>query len=138
MVGRESVREEYDAMNALQKRLIKGYLTPEIECDLPGRLRLGFRKYNLLPPEALPYLHYVKDALDMPGGVIDVQLNARIGTALILYDPSVTSSRQIMKWIGIVTDVGLELAGEQNWQPCDEGRIAQLMRNRLKGYLPIN
>ena len=54
-------------MNALQKRLIKGYLTPEIECDLPGRLRLGFRKYNLLPPEALPYLHYVKDALDMPG-----------------------------------------------------------------------
>ena len=138
MMGRESVREEYDAMNALQKRLIKGYLTPEIECDLPGRLRLGFCKYNLLPPEALPYLHYVKDALDMPGGVIDVQLNARIGMALILYDPRVTSSRQIMKWIGIVTDVGLELAGEQNWHPRDEGRIAQLMRNRLKGYLPIN
>lgn len=138
MMGRESVREEYDAMNALQKRLIEGYLTPENDCDLPGRLRLGFRKYNLLPPEALPYLHYVKDALDMPGGVIDVQLNARIGTALILYDPRVTSSRQIMKWIGIVTDVGLELAGEQNWQPCDEGRIAQLMRNRLKGYIPIN
>ena len=74
----------------------------------------------------------------MPGGVIDVQLNARIGTALILYDPTVTSSRQIMKWIGIVTDVGLELAGEQIWQPCDEKRIEQLMRNRLKGYLPIN
>ena len=68
----------------------------------------------------------------LPAGADD------LGTALILYDPSVTSSRQIMKWIGIVTDVGLELAGEQNWQPCDEGRIAQLMRNRLKGYIPIN
>ena len=40
----------------------------------------------------------------------------------------------LVPMIGIVTDVGLELAGEQNWQPCDEGRIAQLMRNRLKGF----
>ena len=125
-------------MNTLQKHMIRGCLTPEIECDLPGRLRLGFRKYKLLPPEALPYLHYVKDVLDMPGGVTDVQLNPRIGTALILYDPSVTSAQRIMKWIGIVTDVGLELAGEQSWQPCDGGRIEQLMRNRLKAFLPLN
>ena len=64
---------------------------------------MKFSKYDMLPKEALPYLHYVRDVLAMLPGVNDVSVNARIGTVLVvLPDANKTNSRQIMRWVDIV------------------------------------
>ncbi len=53
----------------LKTALIRHYLKPAVTSDLPGRLRLSFKGYQMLPKEALPYLHYVQDVMTMlPGG----------------------------------------------------------------------
>ena len=52
-------------MNKFQEAFARHCLKPKAECDLPGRLRMKFSKYDMLPKEALPYLHYVRDVLAM-------------------------------------------------------------------------
>ena len=52
-------------MNKLEESFLRLCLKPRVECDLPGRLRLSFNKYRLLPKEALPYLHYIRDVLEL-------------------------------------------------------------------------
>ena len=44
-------------MNKMEESFLRLCLHPKVECDLPGRLRISFSKYHLLPKEALPYLH---------------------------------------------------------------------------------
>ena len=73
-------------MNIVGETFLRHCLKPRVECDLPGRLRMRFRHSEQLSKEALPYLHYVQDVLTMLPGVTDVTVNARIGTALVLYD----------------------------------------------------
>ena len=85
-------------MNIVGETFLRHCLKPRVECDLPGRLRMRFRHSEQLSKEALPYLHYVQDVLTMLPGVTDVTVNARIGTALVLYDAQTTSSRQILRW----------------------------------------
>lgn len=48
-------------MGRIETALIRHYLKPTVTSDLPGRLRLSFKGYQMLPKEALPYLHYVQD-----------------------------------------------------------------------------
>lgn len=56
-------------MGRIETALIRHYLKPTVTSDLPGRLRLSFKGYQMLPKEALPYLHYVQDVMTMlPGG----------------------------------------------------------------------
>ena len=50
-------------MNKMEESFLRLCLHPKVECDLPGRLRISFSKYHLLPKEALPYLHYIQDVL---------------------------------------------------------------------------
>ncbi len=99
-------------MNIVGETFLRHCLKPRVECDLPGRLRIRFRHSEQLPKEALPYLHYVQDVLTMLPGVTDVTVNARIGTALVLYDAQTTNSRPILRWVDIVVDTGLEIAKE--------------------------
>ena len=84
-------------MNKLEETFLRLCLKPGIECNLPGRLRLSFGKYRLLPKEAAPYLHYIRDVLRLLPGVSDAEINPRIGTVLIRYDTEITSSRAILK-----------------------------------------
>ena len=97
---------------------------------------MKFSKYDMLPKEALPYLHYVRDVLAMLPGVNDVTVNARIGTVLVLYDANKTNSRQIMRWVDIVVDTGIEIAKDKEWEGKDEAEIEQLVRDRLILRLP--
>ena len=120
----------------LQESLLRMSLKPRVECDLPGRLRLGFSRYRLLPEAAKPYLHYVEDVLKLLPGVHTVQVNARIGTILTLYDPHTASARQILRWVDIVVDTGIELARETNAEGMDEAEIAALVRRKLILRLP--
>jgi hypothetical protein len=53
----------------IETALIRHYLKPTVTSDLPGRLRLSFKGYQMLPKEALPYLHYVQDVMTMLPGV---------------------------------------------------------------------
>ena len=123
-------------MNKFQEAFARRCLKPKAECDLPGRLRMKFSKYDMLPKEALPYLHYVRDVLAMLPGVNDVTVNARIGTVLVLYDANKTNSRQIMRWVDIVVDTGIEIAKDKEWEGKDEAEIEQLVRDRLILRLP--
>mgnify|MGYP000800804413 CR=1 FL=1 len=55
--ARPNRREIFSVPNGLS--FLRLCLHPKVECDLPGRLRISFSKYHLLPKEALPYLHSV-------------------------------------------------------------------------------
>lgn len=125
-------------MGRIENGFVRYCLKPAVSCNLPGRLRMTFRSYKLLPKEALPYLHYIRDVLTMLPGVTDVQINPRIGTVLVLYDPEMTAPRQILRWVDIVVDTGLELAGEMDWQhmAADEADLERMVRSRLILRLP--
>ena len=48
-------------MALVRDSFIRLCLKPSVECDRPGRLRLRFGRFELLPKAALPYLHYIED-----------------------------------------------------------------------------
>ena len=81
-------------MNSLEEGFIRRSLKPRVDCDIPGRLRLSFARYAMLPEAAKPYLHYVEDVLKLLPGVLEVRLNPRIGTILVLYTPGEVGARQ--------------------------------------------
>ena len=125
-------------MGRIEDSFVRHCLKPAVSCNLPGRLRMAFRSYKLLPKEALPYLHYIRDVLTLLPGVTDVQINPRIGTVLVLYDPGLTAPNQILRWVDIVVDTGLDLAKEIDWQQmtADEAGLEQMIRSRLILRLP--
>ena len=124
-------------MNSLEEGFIRRSLKPRVDCDIPGRLRLSFARHALLPEAAKPYLHYVEDVLKLLPGVREVRLNPRIGTILVLYNPSEAGSRQILRWVGIVVDTGLEIARElEGSEPVDESALADRVRRELVLRLP--
>lgn len=123
-------------MNKFSEGFLRLCLKPTVECDLPGRLRLSFGKYRLLPKEAEPYLHYIQDVLQLLPGVFSAQINPRIGTILIQYDAKVTNTRAILRWVDIVVDEGIRLSKEDIWQGASEADLAQLVRQRLILRLP--
>lgn len=123
-------------MNKLEDCFLRLCLKPNITCNLPGRLRLSFSKYHLLPKEALPYLHYIRDILIMLSGVTDAQVNPRIGTVLICYNPEVTNARAILRWVDIVVDEGIRISKENLWQDADEAALREIVRKRLILRLP--
>ena len=124
-------------MNSLEEGFIRRSLKPRVDCDIPGRLRLSFARYALLPEAAKPYLHYVEDVLKLLPGVREVRLNPRIGTILVLYDPSEAGARQILRWVGIAVDTGLEIARElEGAEAVDEDTLAERVRRRLVLRLP--
>lgn len=123
-------------MNKFSEGFLRLCLKPSVECALPGRLRLSFGKYRLLPKEAEPYLHYIQDVLQLLPGVFSAQINPRIGTILIQYDAKVTNTRAILRWVDIVVDEGIRLSKEDIWQGASEADLAQLVRQRLILRLP--
>ena len=123
-------------MNRIEETYIRHCLKPRVACDLPGRLRLCFEHYARLPEGARPYLHYVEDVLKLLPGVHTVQLNPRIGTILVLYETDTVSVRQILRWVGIVVDTGMELARELPQGAMDEVSLADEVRRRLVLRLP--
>lgn len=126
-------------MNSLEEGFIRHSLKPRVDCDIPGRLRLSFTHHALLPEAAKPYLHYVEDVLKLLPGVREVRLNPRIGTILVLYTPSEAGSRQILRWVGIVVDTGLEIARElEGSEVVDEDTLAERIRRELVLRLPQN
>ena len=120
-------------MGLIEETYLRHCLKHTVSCDLPGRLRLTFPKYKLLPKEALPYLHYVKDVMTMLPGVKDTEINPRIGSMLVLYDTEATTPKEIQRWMSTVVDTGLELVREIDWQTAavDERVIEQKARERL-------
>ena len=69
-------------------------------------------------------------------GVKDVNVTARTGSVLVIYDPEITNARRIMCWVDIVVDTGLEIARDNEWEGKDEGEIERLVRERLILRLP--
>lgn len=116
-------------MGRIETALIRHYLKPAVTSDLPGRLRLSFKGYQMLPKEALPYLHYVQDVMTMLPGVRDAQVNPRIGTALVTYDASMTNREEILRWIATAVDTGLELAQEVDWTKRSARRRRAIVAN---------
>ena len=121
----------------IHESILRCSLKPRVESDLPGRLRMLFPRYTLLPDSARPYLHYVEDVLKLLPGVQTVQINTRIGTVLVFYDRSVCTTRQILRWVDVVVDTGIEIAHEiESADAKNESDIASLVRQRLILRLP--
>ena len=124
-------------MNSLEEGVVRRSLKPRVDCDIPGRLRFSFPRCALLPEAAKPYLHYVEDVLKLLPGVKEVRLNPRIGSILVLYTPGEAGSRQILRWVGIVVDTGLEIARELDGaEAVDEHALAERVRRALVLRLP--
>ena len=124
-------------MNSLEEGFIRRSLKPRVDCDIPGRLRLSFARYAMLPEAAKPYAAALTDYLRETPGVREVRLNPRIGTILVLYTPSEAGSRQILRWVGIVVDTGLEIARELDGaKPVAESTLAEHVRRQLVLRLP--
>ena len=124
-------------MTRLQEKVLRRNLKPRVESDLPGRLRVMFPRYALLPEGAKPYLHYVEEVLRLLPGAQAVRMNPRIGTVLVLYDREKCSGARILKWIDIVVDTGIEIAGElPPGEALNEAEIAEKVRRRLTLRLP--
>ncbi len=120
-----------------RESILRCNLKPRVESDLPGRLRLLFPRYASLPDSARPYLHYVEDVLKLLPGVRTVRVNARIGTVLVLYDQAICTIRQILRWVDIVVDTGIEIAREmEDTETKSEADIASVVRQRLVLRLP--
>ncbi len=121
----------------IRESILRCTLKPRVESDLPGRLRMLFPRYSLLPDSARPYLHYVEDVLKLLPGVHTVRVNARIGTVLTLYDQAICTTRQILRWVDIVVDTGIEIAHEmEGAEAKEETEIASLVRKRLVLRIP--
>ena len=121
----------------IREGILRCNLKPRVESDLPGRLRMIFPRYALLPDSARPYLHYVEDVLKLLPGVHAVRVNVRIGTVLVLYDQAVCTTRQILRWVDIVVDTGIEIAQElEGSETKNEKDIASVVRQRLVLQLP--
>ena len=124
-------------MISIRESILRCSLKPRTESDLPGRLRMLFPRYSLLPDSARPYLHYVEDVLKLLPGIHMVRVNARIGTVLVLYDQAICTARQILRWVDIVVDTGFEIAHEmEGAEAKDEADIASVLRQRLVLRLP--
>ena len=121
----------------IREGILRCNLKPRVESDLPGRLRMIFPRYALLPDSAMPYIHYVEDVLKLLPGVRTVRVNTRIGTVLVLYDQAVCTTRQILRWVDIVVDTGIEIAQElESAESKNEKDIASVVRQRLVLRLP--
>ena len=125
----------------IHESILRLNLKPRVESDLPGRLRIRFPRYAALPDSARPYLHYVEDVLKLLPGVRSVRVNPRIGTVLVLYDRAICSARQILRWVDIVVDTGIEIAREMESAEAGlkaekEAEIASAVRQRLILRLP--
>lgn len=121
----------------IQETVLRLSLKPRLECDLPGRLRMVFPRYAKMPDAVKTYLHYVEDVLELLPGVQAVQVNARIGSVLVLYDRNACSARQILRWVDIVVDTGIEIARElDSKENVKEQEISALVRRRLILRLP--
>ena len=123
-------------MNIVGETFLRHCLKPRVECDLPGRLRMRFRHSEQLPKEALPYLHYIQDVLQLLPGVSGAKVNPRIGTVLIRYDAAVTNTRAILRWVDIVVDEGICISKEDVWQNAGEKELEEIVRQRLILRLP--
>ena len=121
----------------IHESIIRCGLKPRVACDLPGRLRMLFPRHALLPDAAKPYLHDVEEILKLLPGVHTVRVNLRIGTVLVLYDPSLCSARHILRWIDMIVDTGMEIAHEMNRNEIKDARdIASFVRQKLWMRLP--
>lgn len=123
-------------MNKIEEAFLRLCLRPRVTCDLPGRLRLCFEKYRLLPDAAAPYLHYIRDVLELLPGVREAEINPRIGTALIRYDAATTDARAILGWVDTVVDEGIRIYKEGVWQNKGEAEMEEIARRRLLLRLP--
>jgi len=124
-------------MISIREGILRCNLKPRVESDLPERLRMIFPRYALLPDSAMPYIHYVEDVLKLLPGVRTVRVNTRIGTVLVLYDQAVCTTRQILRWVDIVVDTGIEIAQElESAESKNEKDIASVVRQRLVLRLP--
>ena len=121
----------------IRDSILKRNLKPRVESNLPGRLRLLFPRYALLPDSARPYLHYVEDVLKLLPGVRTVRINSRIGTVLVMYDQAICTVRQILRWVDIIVDTGIEIAHEMEGEKAKgETEIASAVRQKLILRLP--
>ena len=118
-------------MNKIEEGFLRLCLRPRVTCDLPGRLRLCFEKYRLLPEAAAPYLHYIRDVLELLPGVLQAEINPRIGTALIRYDAAATDARTILGWVDTGVDEGIRVFREGVWKNKGETELEEIARRRL-------
>ena len=115
--------------------VVKKMLSYKVKSDLPGRLRIVFEHYEMLPQEAAQYLHYINDAVKMLNGITKVELNILTGSILLVSDKSL-NNKKILNWIDTIINEGLavyeELAKEKlSDRKVIEKKAEQYLKQRL-------
>ena len=115
--------------------VVKKMLSYKVKSDLPGRLRIVFEHYEMLPQETAQYLHYINDAVKMLNGITKVELNILTGSILLVSDKSL-NNKKILNWIDTIINEGLavyeELAKEKlSDRKVIEKKAEQYLKQRL-------
>ena len=74
--------------------------------------------------------------LELLPGVLQAEINPRIGTALIRYDAAATDARTILGWVDTVVDEGIRVFREGVWKNKGETELEEIARRRLILRLP--
>lgn len=92
-------------MDKLKLSALKKGLQVSVKSDLPGRLRLAVRHAQLIPEDSRAQaIIYVEKALRFLKGIDTVEVNPKIGTVLIHYQPELLTKTTILRWIDIVIE----------------------------------
>lgn len=96
----------------LKNLIAKKMLSYTVKCNLPGRLRIAFEHYEMLPKGSEQYLHYINEAIMFLQGIDKVQVNLMTGSILCTYSNKDLKNTTILQWIDKIIDEGFEIYKE--------------------------
>lgn len=98
-------------MSGWKAGAVKSFFRVRVHSDIPGRLRLKIKNFHLIPAAGVnTSLPYISKAFGLLPGVETARLNPKIGSLLVIYDPSVTGTQKILDWIDIMVETGVKYA----------------------------
>ena len=117
---------------------IRSFFRVRVHSDIPGRLRLKISNFRLIPQAGVSAsLPYIPKAFGQLPGVKTAELNAKVGSLLILYDPAVTGTKAILDWIDTMIETGVKYAPAIARSGMkDPARIERFFIEKLQTRLP--
>ena len=97
----------------MQNHLLKNFFKVQMVSDVKGRMRLRIANYQYIPlPLVTPYLPLLHTLLVQMHGILNVQLNDKIGSILLQYDAKKTTSATILAQVDSFIETGFKVGDE--------------------------
>lgn len=95
-------------MLGITKKIIQKLVQFKVTRSIPGRMRLKSKAPESIYKEVEPYDEYLKNSILLLDGIEEIEINYKIGTALIQYDIEKTYEDKILKWINKIIEIALK------------------------------